>query len=168
MREAIAGFGGDPDHSGRPLDGGGCWVMRGSHRAGTGPGGRDLPVGVVRDRRPGALLAHFQGVAGHAGTVRWTGVATLVAAPFIETVEGYANGTRAGATVGQLTVEPGAPRDPGRVTLSLDVRQRWMTRSIGSRSLLDIASDSGSTAHLSRSRKVSEHRRSNAIHNSSP
>lgn len=87
----------------------------------------DLPVGVVTaiagQRR---IAVAFVGQAGHAGTVPMAGRrdALAAAAEFVLAVEARAGQTPGlVATVGRMTVEPGAPNViPGHVSLSLDVR----------------------------------------------
>jgi len=89
----------------------------------------DLPVGVVSaiSSQERATVT-FIGVAGHAGTVpmRLRHDALCAAAAFVLAVEATAAGTPgAVATVGQLSVSPGASNViPGSATLSLDVRHR--------------------------------------------
>ena len=89
----------------------------------------DLPVGVVSaiSSQERATVT-FTGVAGHAGTVpmRLRHDALCAAAAFVLAVESAAASTPgAVATVGQLTVSPGASNViPGATTLSLDVRHR--------------------------------------------
>lgn len=90
---------------------------------------RDLPVGVVS-----AICGHtrcvltFEGFAGHAGTVPMAQRqdALCAAAEFVLAVEALTRSkTGAVATVGQLTVQPGATNViPGVVKLSLDVRHQ--------------------------------------------
>ena len=89
----------------------------------------DLPVGVVSaiSSQERATVT-FTGVAGHAGTVpmRLRHDALCAAAAFVLAVEAQAADVPgAVATVGQLTVSPGASNViPGIATLSLDVRHR--------------------------------------------
>jgi allantoate deiminase len=86
-----------------------------------------LPVGVVSAiSSQSRFTISFEGAAGHAGTVpmRMRRDALAAAAEFVLSVESLATSTEGlVATVGQLSVEPGASNViPGRVTLSLDVR----------------------------------------------
>jgi allantoate deiminase len=88
---------------------------------------RGLPVGVVSAiSGQTRISAVFRGEAGHAGTVpmRLRRDALAAAAVFVLAVEAHARSLPGlVATVGQLTVEPGASNViPGRVSLSLDVR----------------------------------------------
>lgn len=85
-----------------------------------------LPVGVV-DAIAGQsrFTVRFHGQAGHAGTVPMDRRhdALCAAAEWLLTVERLARAPGLVATVGQLTVEPGASNViPGLTTLSLDVR----------------------------------------------
>jgi allantoate deiminase len=129
MAEAIRAFGGDPArlaedkwHDGKLL--GYCEV-----HIEQGPvlEAHGLPVGIVSAIASQARYRiTFTGEAGHAGTVpmRSRRDALAAAAEFLLAVEADA-GSRDGvvATVGQLTVLPGAANVvPGEVTLSLDVR----------------------------------------------
>lgn len=105
----------------------------------------DLPVGVVSaiSSQERATVT-FTGVAGHAGTVpmRLRHDALCAAAAFVLAVESAAAGTPgAVATVGQLSVSPGASNViPGTTTLSLDVRHRDdAQRAAVARNLRDTA-----------------------------
>jgi allantoate deiminase len=133
MSEAILAFGGNPDPD----------ILRSANWQTTdllgycevhieqGPvlEARDLPVGVVS-----AISGHtrcvltFEGFAGHAGTVPMAQRqdALCAAAEFVLAVEALAHViTGAVATVGQVTVQPGATNViPGVVKLSLDVRHQ--------------------------------------------
>ncbi len=86
-----------------------------------------VPIGVVSAIAGQSRLdVRFGGEAGHAGTVPMTRRrdALCAAAEFVLTVEAAAR-ERAGvvATVGQITVEPGARNVvPGTAALTLDVR----------------------------------------------
>lgn len=129
MEAAIRDFGGDPDMI---IDGayaphdvvGYCEV-----HIEQGPvlEVESLPVGVVvAISGQSRYEVGFRGVAGHAGTVPMGARrdAACAAAEFVLAVEEVANGTPGlVATVGQLSVEPGASNViPGRALLSLDVR----------------------------------------------
>lgn len=129
LADAVRAFGGDPD------------ALPGDHRSPDdllgycevhieqGPvlEARDLPVGVVSAIQGQSRVdVRFTGQAGHAGTVPHPlrRDALVAASAFVLAVEGLAR-EREGlvATVGQLTVAPGASNViPGVVTLSLDVR----------------------------------------------
>jgi allantoate deiminase len=148
MREAMRGFGGNPDRidddrwQGGPLLG----YLELHIEQGPVLEARALPVGVVsaisgQDR----YTLVFEGEAGHAGTVPMDRRrdALVAAAVFVQAVHGYAAGDDGlVATVGQLTVRPGAANVvPGEVTLSLDIRHaNDAERLLASRHLLDIAS----------------------------
>jgi allantoate deiminase len=129
MRDAIRAFGGDPERIDQDK-----W--RGERLLGycevhieQGPvlEARDLAVGVVS-----AIAGQerhrltFTGEAAHAGTTPMDRRhdALAAAANFVQVVEAYAASSEGlVATVGQLTVKPGAANVvPGEVTLSLDVR----------------------------------------------
>jgi len=128
MAEAIRRFGGDPDRiaedrwSGeRPLGYVEVHIEQGPVLEQLG-----LPVGVVS-----AIAGQsrheltFTGEAGHAGTVPMPQRrdALVGASLFVEAVDGVREKPGLVATVGRLTVRPGAANViPGEVTLSLDVR----------------------------------------------
>jgi allantoate deiminase len=129
MAEAIHAFGGDPARigedawrEGKPL--GYCEV-----HIEQGPvlESRGLPVGIVSAIAGQARYRiTFTGEAGHAGTVpmRARRDALAAAAELVLAVEADA-GSHDGlvATVGQLTVQPGAANViPGEVILTLDIR----------------------------------------------
>jgi allantoate deiminase len=159
MADAIRSFGGDPHHvaddawrGGRPL--GYCEVHI---EQGTVLESRDLPVGVV-SAISGQMRQQvtFTGEAGHAGTVPMSRRrdALGAAAEFILAVEADARAhDGVVATVGQLTVHPGAANVvPGEATMSLDVRHpddavrtercRWMlrrARAIAKKRHVDVA-----------------------------
>jgi hydantoinase/carbamoylase family amidase len=88
---------------------------------------KDLPVGVVSAIQGASRAAvTFAGVAGHAGTVPMEARrdALAAAAEWVLAVEEEGR-TRPGlvATVGRLSVEPGAPNViPGKVDATVDVR----------------------------------------------
>jgi allantoate deiminase len=127
MADAIAAFGGDPAAlDGARRDRGDLLGYVEVHiEQGPVLEAEDLPVGVVTGiaGQTRAEVA-FTGVAGHAGTVPMAlrrdalaGAAELVTAAEARATDGLV------ATVGELTVEPGASNViPGRVALSLDVR----------------------------------------------
>jgi allantoate deiminase len=129
MADAIRAFGGDPARidDDRWSDGtllGYCEV-----HIEQGPvlEARGVPIGVVSAIAGQARYrVVFTGEAGHAGTVPMTARkdALAAAAEFVLAVEADA-GSHDGmvATVGQLTVQPGAANViPGEVVLSLDIR----------------------------------------------
>jgi len=129
MADAIRAFGGDPDRladdARRPDDLlGYCEV-----HIEQGPvlEERGLPLGVVSAIQGQSRFAvTFTGEAGHAGTVPM-GMrrdALCAAAELVLAAEMLAYGNLGMvATIGQMSVEPGASNViPGRVTLSLDVR----------------------------------------------
>ena len=129
MAEAIRAFGGDPSriaadkwNAGRALGYVEVHIEQGPVLEGIGQ-----PVGVVTAIAGQArYLITFTGDAGHAGTVPMQGRrdALAAAAEFVLAVETDA-GAHEGvvATVGQVTVHPGASNViPGVVELSLDVR----------------------------------------------
>jgi allantoate deiminase len=147
MAEAIRTFGGDPSHiaedrwqSGELLGYVEVHIEQGPVLEGLG-----LPVGIVTAIAGQARhRIAFSGLAGHAGTVPMRGRrdALTAAAEFILAVEAEA-AAREGlvATVGQLTVYPGASNViPGEVALSLDVRHPdESVRSETTRKILDHA-----------------------------
>jgi allantoate deiminase len=156
MREAIRAFGGDPERIGedRWHDGPLLGYLEVHIEQGPVLEARGLPVGVVsaiagQDRH--TLV--FRGEAGHAGTVPMDHRrdALVAAAIFVQAVAAYADGpVGLVATVGQLTVRPGATNVvPGEVTLSLDVRHAQdAERLLASKRLLDIAADIGKHRHI--------------------
>jgi len=129
MAEAIRAFGGDPARLGDDVWGEGELLGYCEVHIEQGPvleaGG--LAAGVVSAIAGQArYLVTFTGEAGHAGTVPMSSRrdALGAAAELVLAVEADA-GSHDGmvATVGQLTVQPGAANVvPGEVTLSLDIR----------------------------------------------
>jgi allantoate deiminase len=149
MRDAIAGFGGDPEgidedrwRGGKPLGYVEVHIEQGPVLE-----ARGLPVGVVsaisgQDRH--TLI--FKGEAGHAGTVPMNRRrdALVAASVFVQAVEAYAGAHDSlVATVGQLSVKPGAANVvPGEATLSLDVRHaNDDQRLLATRRLLEFAAE---------------------------
>jgi allantoate deiminase len=108
---------------------------------------RGLPVGAVSAIAGQTRYSiTFKGEAGHAGTVPMDGRrdALVVASAFVQEVDSYARGHEGlVATVGQLTVQPGAANViPGEVTLSLDVRHASdPERLVATSRLVDVAAD---------------------------
>ena len=156
MRDAIRAFGGDPERIDHDTWSGGALLGYCEVHIEQGPvlEARDLPVGVVSAIAGQARhRITFTGEAAHAGTTPMDKRrdALAAAAIFVQAVEGYA-GSSEGlvATVGQLTVKPGAANVvPGEVTLSLDVRHAGDTERVAaSRALLDIA------AQIAKHRKI--------------
>jgi allantoate deiminase len=129
MREAIRTAGGDPNSI--PLDGRNADDLIGYCEVHIEQGpvleAQGLPVGIVSaiaGQTREAII--FRGVAGHAGTVpmNMRRDALTAAAEFVLAVEDIACAEPGlVATVGQVTVQPGATNViPGETTLSLDLR----------------------------------------------
>jgi allantoate deiminase len=129
MADAIKAFGGDPHRIAEDRWSGGELLGYCEVHIEQGPAleGRDLPVGVVSAiAGQSRFQLTFTGAAAHAGTTPMDHRrdALVAASTFVQAVESFAE-NKAGlvATVGQLTVQPGAANVvPGEVTLSLDVR----------------------------------------------
>ncbi len=156
MRDAITGFGGDPDRIADDRWSGGRLLGYCEVHIEQGPvlESRNLPVGVVSAIAGQARFRiTFTGEAAHAGTTPMAQRrdALAAAAIFVQAVESYA-GSQEGlvATVGQLEVTPGAANViPGHVALSLDVRHADDSERLpASRTLLDIA------AQIAKHRKI--------------
>jgi allantoate deiminase len=148
MAEAIRTFGGDPARIGDDRWRGDSLGYVEVHiEQGPVLEVRGLSVGVVS-----AIAGQsrhnlvFKGEAGHAGTVPMDRRrdALVAASIFVQEVDAYARG-REGlvATVGQLSVQPGAANViPGQVTLSLDVRHASNPeRIVATSRLLDMAAE---------------------------
>ncbi|MCW3001951.1 MAG: allantoate amidohydrolase [Conexibacter sp.] len=129
VRDALAGFGGDPEDVGSASRRGERLVGYVEVHIEQGPvlEDRDAPVGVVT-AIAGATRAEvrFTGVAGHAGTVPMAARhdAACAAAELVLAVEAAGRDTDGlVATVGRLRALPGAPNVvPGAAVASLDVR----------------------------------------------
>jgi len=165
MAEAIRLFGGDPGRIADDRWSGGdvlgyieVHIEQGPVLEATG-----LPVGVVS-----AIAGQsrhqitFTGEAAHAGTTPMDHRkdALVAGSMFVQGVEAHAV-SQAGlvATVGQLTVQPGAANVvPGEVTLSLDVRHADDTeRLVAAERLIDLASDIAKHRSLAfATRRISE------------
>jgi len=151
MAEAIRDFGGNPQRIDDDRWSGGNLLGYCEVHIEQGPvlEAKGLPVGVVS-----AIAGQsrhqltFTGEAAHAGTTPMAHRkdALVAAAVFVETVESYAAGQEGlVATVGQLTLHPGAANViPGEVTLSLDVRHADDgERRLAAERLIDIAGKIG-------------------------
>jgi allantoate deiminase len=148
MAEAIRAFGGDPERIGDDRWQGGELLGYCEVHIEQGPvlEARNLPVGVVS-----AIAGQerhqltFTGEAAHAGTTPMDKRrdALVAASVFVQAVEDHASREGLVATVGQLSVKPGAANViPGEVTLSLDVRHADdALRLIATRRLLNIAAE---------------------------
>lgn len=128
LAEAIRAFGGDPDALASDKRASDDLLGYFEVHIEQGPvlETRDWPLGIVSAIQGANRVAiTFTGTAGHAGTVpmELRHDALVAAAEFICDVERLARDRAMVATVGQLQVEPGASNViPGRVTLTLDVR----------------------------------------------
>jgi allantoate deiminase len=151
MADAIRDFGGNPQRIDDDRWSGGKLLGYCEVHLEQGPvlEAKGLPVGVVS-----AIAGQsrhqltFTGEAAHAGTTPMghRKDALVAAAVFVETVEAYAAGQEGlVATVGQLTLHPGAANVvPGEVTLSLDVRHPDDgERRLAAERLIDIAGQIG-------------------------
>ena len=151
MAGAIREFGGNPQRIGDDRWSGGELLGYCEVHIEQGPvlEARGLPVGVV-SAITGQSRYHltFTGEAAHAGTTPMDHRkdALVAASVLVQAVEAYAAGQEGlVATVGQLTVQPGAANVvPGKVTLSLDVRHPDdAQRRIAAEHLLDVAAQIG-------------------------
>jgi allantoate deiminase len=147
MAEAIRAFGGDPDRIPEDRWNGGELLGYCEIHIEQGPvlDVRGLPIGVVSGiAGQSRHVLTFTGEAAHAGTTPMDHRkdALVAASVFVQAVADYAE-SQAGlvATVGQLTVQPGAANVvPGEVTLSLDVRHAHdADRLHASKLLIDAA-----------------------------
>jgi allantoate deiminase len=147
IADAIRAFGGDPARLDEDRWRGGRLLGYCEVHIEQGPvlEARDLPVGIVSAiSGQNRFELVFKGEAGHAGTVPMDRRrdALVAASIFVQAVDAYA-ASQDGlvATVGQLSVQPGAANVvPGEVTLSLDVRHADDTmRTAASHHLLDAA-----------------------------
>jgi len=148
MAEAIRLFGGDPDRigedrwsDGRPLGYVEVHIEQGPVLESLG-----LPVGVVSAiAGQSRYELTFTGEAGHGGTVPMAQRrdALVGASIFVEAVDAVREQADLVATVGQLSVRPGAANViPGEVTLSLDVRSPDdERREVECKQLLDLAGE---------------------------
>lgn len=149
MAQAILAFGGDPDNiaKDRLIEGALLGYCEVHIEQGPVLEARGLPVGVVSAiAGQSRYQLTFTGEAAHAGTtpMKHRKDALVAASMFVQAVTGYAE-SRPGlvATVGQLTVQPGAANVvPGEVALSLDVRRaNDADRVLASQRLLATASE---------------------------
>lgn len=129
LREAVAVQGGDPQRLEQAAYAPGSLLGYCEVHIEQGPllEHEGLPVGVVSAiQGQSRAELRFAGVAGHAGTVPMAlrHDALAAAAEFVVAVEAVARATEGVvATVGELTIEPGAPNViPGTARLSLDLR----------------------------------------------
>ena len=151
MAEAIRTFGGDPNQLADDRWDGGDLLGYVEVHIEQGPvlEAKGLPAGVV-SAIAGQSRYHltFVGEAAHAGTTPMDHRkdALVAASTFVQSVEAYA-ASQDGlvATVGQLTVQPGAANVvPGEVTLSLDVRHADdADRRLATELLIDVAAQIG-------------------------
>ncbi|HEY4912848.1 MAG TPA: allantoate amidohydrolase [Candidatus Dormibacteraeota bacterium] len=147
MADAIRAFGGDPQRIAEDRWNGGDLLGYFEVHIEQGPvlEGRGLPVGVVSAiAGQSRFELTFTGEAAHAGTTPMDRRkdALVAASVFVQAVDGHAAELEGlVATVGQLTVQPGAANVvPGEVTLSLDVRHsNDADRLHASQLLLDVA-----------------------------
>lgn len=151
LAEAVRTFGGDPEALSRDSWRGGEVFGYCEVHIEQGPvlEARNLPVGVVSTIGGRSRYAvSFSGEAGHAGTVpmELRRDALCAAAEFVLAVESVARATQGlVATVGQLSVEPGAANViPAEVAVSLDVRhQDDGVREASLRAILERAGELG-------------------------
>jgi allantoate deiminase len=147
MAQAIRDFGGDPGRLAEDRWSGGDLLGYVEVHIEQGPvlESKGMPVGVVSSIAGQTRhLLTFTGEAAHAGTTPMDHRkdALVAASVFVQAVADYAESqTGMVATVGQLTVRPGAANVvPGEVTISLDVRHpRDADRLHASKLLIDVA-----------------------------
>ncbi len=129
LRDALAAFGGDPDavaglsRAGRPVLG----YVEAHIEQGPVLEAQTLPLGIVTAIAGATRLrAVASGTAGHAGTVPMSmrHDALVAASGMVMAVEHVAANRRGlVATVGQMSVRPGAPNSiPGEVEFTVDIR----------------------------------------------
>jgi allantoate deiminase len=151
MAEAIHLFGGDPDRVTDDRWNGGDLLGYIEVHIEQGPvlETRGLPVGVVSAiAGQSRYQVTFTGEAAHAGTTPMDHRkdALVAASVFVQAVEGTAGGQDGlVATVGQLTVQPGAANVvPGKATLSLDIRHADdAERVLATKHLVHVAGEIG-------------------------
>jgi allantoate deiminase len=149
MAEAIRAFGGDPDRIAQDRwNGAGPFGYIEVHiEQGPVLEARGLPVGVVSAiAGQSRYQLTFTGEAAHAGTtpMERRRDALVAASTFVQVVDIHARFQEGlVATVGQLTVHPGAANVvPGEVTLSLDIRHPHDSeRLVAAGRFIDLATD---------------------------
>jgi allantoate deiminase len=149
MAEAVKAFGGDPHRIAEDRWSGGGLLGYCEVHIEQGPvlEARGLPLAVVSAiAGQSRFQLTFTGEAAHAGTTPMDHRkdALVAASVFVQAVEKFAEShERLVATVGQLTVQPGAANVvPGEVRLSLDVRHADDAERIRAvQRLLDIAGE---------------------------